>query len=176
MRPALERPTPFAGPLPIRYRPSRMERSPDELALHLSLVTKIMTEWVPFNTFLGLRVEHLTEGHAVLVLPFRPELVGDSARPALHGGVLSALADTCGGTAVWTAVGPDDRVSTIDLRVDYLRPAPLEELLATADVLRVGNRVGVAAIRIVARSRPEQVLAEGKGVYAVRRADDRSST
>jgi uncharacterized protein (TIGR00369 family) len=152
-----------------------MPRSPEELALHLSLVTKIMAEWVPFNTFLGLRVENLAEGRAVIALPFRPELVGDSARPALHGGVLSALADTCGGTAVWTAVGPEDRVSTIDLRVDYLRPAPLEELLATADVLRVGNRVGVSAIHIVARSRPDQVLAEGKGVYAVRRADDRSS-
>jgi len=39
--------------------------------------------------------------------------------------------------------------------------------------LRVGNRVGVATIRIAACSEPEQVLVEGKGVYAIRRGEDR---
>ncbi len=150
-----------------------MQRPQDELERHLSLVRQIMTEMIPFNAVLGLEVVELKEGRAVLGLPFRPELVGDPVRPALHGGVLSALADTCGGAAVWTCIGSEDRVSTIDLRVDYLRPGPLERLLAIADVLRVGNRVGVATIRVVPESRPDEVIAEGKGVYSVRRSDDR---
>jgi uncharacterized protein (TIGR00369 family) len=61
----------------------------------------------------------------VLVLPVRPEFVGDPRRPALHGGVLSALIDTAGGVAAWSALGTGGSVSTVDLRVDYLQPAGL---------------------------------------------------
>lgn len=150
-----------------------MQRSDEELRGHLALVRKIMAELIPFNQVLGLEVMDLGEGRAVLGLPFRRELVGDLARPALHGGVLSALADTCGGAAVWTTIGSEDRVSTIDMRIDYLRPAPLEKLMAIGEVLRVGNRVGVAAIRIVPEARPQDIIAEGKGVYSVRRIEER---
>ena len=150
-----------------------MERTERELQDHLAFVRRIMDELIPFNRILGIEVVELSDGHAVLALPYRESLIGDPARPALHGGVLSALADTSGGAAVWTAIGNDDRVSTIDLRVDYLRPGPLERLLAIGDVLRVGNRAGVAAIRIVPEARPEEVIAEDKGVYSVRRAEER---
>ncbi|HNS95843.1 MAG TPA: PaaI family thioesterase [Polyangiaceae bacterium] len=174
MHPAFHRATVlFTTMRSFDYGRSSMEPVVEDRSVHHALVAKIMQEWVPFNAYLGIRVVRVTEGHTVMHLPFREQFVGDSARPALHGGVLSALADACGGTAVWSTVGPEDRVSTIDLRIDYLRPAPLEELVATADVLRVGNRVGVATIRIAACSEPEQVLVEGKGVYAIRRGEDR---
>ncbi|MCU0694609.1 MAG: hotdog fold thioesterase [Polyangiaceae bacterium] len=144
-----------------------------DVAQKLAYVRRIMAEMIPFNRLLGIEVVELQAGRAVLALPFRQELLGDPLRPALHGGVLSALADTCGGAAVWTAIGPQDRVSTIDLRVDYLLPGPPERMVAVADVLRVGNRVGVAAIRIASASLPHQVVAEGKGVYAVKRTEER---
>jgi uncharacterized protein (TIGR00369 family) len=146
--------------------------SPD-LEERLAFVRKIMAEVIPFNRELGIEVVELAEGHAVLGLPFRPAFIGDPMRPALHGGVISTLVDTCGGAAVWTAIGMEDRVSTIDLRVDYLLPGPPERILAEADVLRVGNRVGVATIRVYPADRPGEIVAEGKGVYAVRRSDDR---
>ena len=66
-----------------------------------------------------------------------------------------------------------DRPSTIDLRVDYLRPGRAETLIAEAEVLRMGNRVGVTSIRAYHPDRPGETIAEGKGVYAVKRADDR---
>jgi uncharacterized protein (TIGR00369 family) len=136
-----------------------------------------MSEHIPFNRWLGIEVKELEPGRALLAVPFRPELVGDPHRPALHGGVLSALADTAGGCAVWTMVGEDDRISTIDLRVDYLRPARLETVHALAIVLRVGNRVGVANVVLEHPSSPGEVLAEAKGVYSVRRArEGRSGT
>lgn len=139
----------------------------------LAFVHDFMTTQIPFNRVLGIQVVELSEGHAILSVDYRPDLVGDPLRPALHGGVLSALIDTCGGAAVWTTIGENDRISTIDMRVDYLRPAPLERLLACADVIRAGNRVGVASIRAYPASRPDETCAEGKGVYSIRRADDR---
>lgn len=144
-----------------------------EVQAQLALVREIMREKIPFNRELGIEVGELSVGRAVLSIAFRPSLIGDSARPALHGGVISALLDTAGGAAVWTAIGRNDRPSTIDLRVDYLRPGRAETLIAQADVLRMGNRVGVTSIRAYHPDRPDETIAEGKGVYAVKRADDR---
>ena len=133
-----------------------------------AFVRRLIDDEIPFNRVLGLRVRHVSLGVAALEIPFRPELIGDRERPALHGGVVSALADTCGGAAVWTRVGPQDRVSTIDLRVDYLRPGRAETLVATGRVLRVGNRVGVVNIVVTHDGDPEPI-AEAKGVYAIKR-------
>lgn len=143
----------------------------DSLERRLRFVRDIMGEHIPFNRLLGVRVHEVAEGRVVLEVPFKPELIGDPDRPALHGGVLSAVADAAGGAAVWTSIGEGDRVSTIDLRVDYLRPARLETFHATATVLRVGNRVGVANITVTHPGDPRAV-AEAKGVYSVKRVSD----
>ncbi|MFO0679673.1 MAG: thioesterase family protein [Polyangiaceae bacterium] len=134
------------------------------------LVKKIMEEYVPFNRLLGIQVTGLAKGFVRMEIPFRTELIGDGRRPALHGGVISALADTAGGAAVWTGT-PDDesRVSTIDLRIDYLRPGRAETLVAEAQVVRVGNRVGVVDMRVFHPDRPEETVATGKGVYNIAR-------
>ena len=129
---------------------------------------QMMESFIPFNAFLGVRAVHIHKELLRLEIPFRPELVGDPIRPALHGGVLSALADACGGGAVW--LGIEDvraRVSTIDLRIDYLRPAKLETLVAEARVVRLGNRVGVADVRLYNAASPEVTVATGKGVYNI---------
>lgn len=139
---------------------------------HLGLVRELIESQIPFNRVLGIRVVSLAVGRAVLEIPFRDSLIGDSQRPALHGGVLSALMDTAGGAAVFTAIGAGDRCSTIDLRVDYLRPARLATIQARAEVLRVGNRVGVTNIRVTHPDAPDEVVAEGKGVYSVKRAGE----
>ncbi len=136
--------------------------------MDLDILKRAMEQYIPFNRFLGLRVEEIREGFVRLVVPFRDELVGDPLRPALHGGVLSALADTAGGAAVWTKVTDDrGRVSTIDLRIDYLLPAKLEPVIAEAVVVRAGNRVGVADVRLFQPSAPEKTIATGKGVYNI---------
>jgi uncharacterized protein (TIGR00369 family) len=129
-------------------------------------------EIIPFNQFLGITIEDAQDGYTRLRLPFRPEYIGDAARPALHGGVISTLIDTCGGFAVWTQIRLEDRVSTIDLRIDYLAPAKPEPLFAEGRVVRVGNRVGVVDVRCWQPSAPERTVATGKGVYNIKRKED----
>ena len=145
---------------------------PDELERRLAFVRRLMSDAIPFNRVLGIQVHEIGRGRAVFAVPFRPELVGDPERPALHGGVLSAVADAAGGCAVWTMVGESDRISTIDLRIDYLRPARLELFHAVATVLRVGNRVGVANVLVFHPGSPSAPVAEAKGVFSVKRAGD----
>lgn len=126
-----------------------------------------MEEHVPFNRLLGIRGESIEHGRAVLVLPVRPEFVGDPRRPALHGGVLSSLIDTAGGVAAWSALPPGESVSTVDLRVDFLEPAGLSSpLRAHAVLVRKGNRVCHVRVRI---TQDETLVAEGTGVYNIHR-------
>ena len=142
-----------------------MSRDLDELRA-------VFEQIIPFNRHLGIRVAALGEGSCRLELPFREEFIGDPLRRALHGGVISTLADTAGGFAVWTRVGAEDRVSTIDLRVDYLAPGAPDLLIAEATVVRVGNRVGVVDVRCTQPRAPERVVATAKGVYNIKRRDD----
>lgn len=126
---------------------------------------RITEEQIPFNKFLGIRAESMGGGRGVLVLPVRPEFVGDPSRPALHGGVLSTLIDTAGGLAAWSALNPGESVSTVDLRVDYLEPAGLGgPLRAEAELVRKGNRV--CHVRIML-TQDGVLVAEGRAVYNI---------
>jgi uncharacterized protein (TIGR00369 family) len=130
-------------------------------------VLQIMEEHVPFNRYLGIEGESASSGRAVLNLPVRPDHIGDPRRPALHGGVVSSLIDTAGGVAAWSALGPHESVSTIDLRVDFLEPAGLgAPLRAEAELVRKGNRV--CHVR-VAVTQDGVLVAEGRGVYNIHR-------
>ena len=132
-------------------------------------LTELIEGGIPFNEVLGIRVAELREGYVRLKVPFRPELVGDIRRPALHGGVISSLIDVCGGFAVWTCCRLEDRIATIDLGVDYLRPAPARDLYAEATVRLLGNRVGNAQVIVTSEGAPDVHLAVGRCVYNIRR-------
>lgn len=130
---------------------------------------QMIEEVIPFNKFLGIRASHIGEDGITLELPFQEHFVGDPVRPALHGGVMSTLADVVGGLAVWSRVeDAHTRVSTIDMRIDYLRPGKLETLCAEGRVVRLGNRVGVTDMRLFHPSESQQTIATGKGVYNIK--------
>lgn len=132
----------------------------------------LIEQFVPFNRFLGIQLIELREGFVRIELPFREEFIGDVLRPALHGGVISTLIDTCGGFASWSKLGLTDRVSTIDLRIDYLAPGFAEVLVAEGNVVRIGNRISVVDIRCFQPSAPDRTVATGKGVYNIKRGDE----
>jgi uncharacterized protein (TIGR00369 family) len=130
-------------------------------------IMQMMERDVPFNRLLGIRGESVEKGRCVLALPVRAEFVGDPRRPALHGGVISALIDTAGGLAAWSALEEGETVSTVDLTVDYLEPGRLGgELRAAAELLRKGNRVCHVRVRV---TQEDTVVAEGRGVYNIHR-------
>jgi uncharacterized protein (TIGR00369 family) len=130
---------------------------------------------IPFNRFLGIRLGEFREGWARLELPFREEFIGDPLRPALHGGLVSTLLDTCGGLAVFAAAADEIRVSTIDMRVDFLRPGGAELLIAETRVVRAGNRVAVTDGIAYHAGAKDDPVATCKAVYNIKkvRADAR---
>lgn len=154
-----------------------MTTPPDTLPLSPARRDQLV-EWfergIPFNRYLGLRLDFLERGHAVLRIPWRDELIGDVERPAVHGGVTSMLVDTAGGAACFAMLdNASDRVSTVDLRVDYLRPGGGEDLVCTATIVRMGNRVAVARMEVhsgdVSSDSTAAPFATGHGVYNILR-------
>lgn len=136
---------------------------------------RFIEEAIPFNVFLGLRLERVSRGFARMLLPFREAFLGDVRRPALHGGILSTLIDTCGGVAAWSHCSSEDKIATVDMRVDYLLPAPPADLAVEAQVERLGNRVAVVSSAVFEASAPaagRKAIAVGRSVYNIRRARD----
>ncbi len=132
---------------------------------------RFMEEEIPFNKLLKVKVEECGEGFARIRIPFRDELVGDTRRPALHGGVISAVIDACGGLAVWTRFEIEDLISTVDLRTDFLRPGPDCDICVESKVVRMGNRVSVVNTVVWSVNDPKTIIAEGRGVYNTRRVN-----
>lgn len=147
------------------------ERWANTGSVDLDAIHQFFAGGIPFNAFVGLELVEIERGRARARIPFRPELIGDPTRPALHGGVVSMLADTIGGAAVFSVTDPGDRVATIDLRVDYLLPGREADVYAEAELIRVGNRVGVASMRVwQPDTTGEDAIAVAKGVYSIKRA------
>lgn len=138
------------------------------LPVRKAKLIEIWEQWIPFNRFLGIRVGSIEKGRVRLLLPCRDEFIGDPRRPALHGGVISTLVDMAGGAAVWTELEEGDRLSTVDLLVDYLLPATTDMLEAEGHVVRIGNRVAVVQVKVTQQGHNE-VVAQGRAVYNLQR-------
>ena len=103
---------------------------------------KRFIEAIPYSRALGMQVEEIGNGRAVISMPYSEQLVGDPRTGVLHGGVVSALMDTCGGGAVVCHPRSGGPTATIDLRIDYMRPArPGERLTAEATCYHVTRSV-----------------------------------
>ena len=139
---------------------------------------RIFEEEIAFNRLLGLKLVAIEADGVRASLAMRPELVGNFSHQRLHGGVVSAALDTLGGMAVMAAQGARHRgetvgqrlgrfaqLGTIDLRIDYLRPAVGERFEMRAQVLRLGSRI--ANTRMEFMSLDGRMFAAGTGVYIV---------
>jgi len=116
----------------------------------------------PFMRFLGLEMIRADTGVVEIRLPFREEFLRNDGSDWLHGGVVCALADIAGDYAVITETSAG--VPTIDMRVDYLRPARRGDLIALAKTVRVGKTVSVADVEI--RDAMGTLVAVGRACYA----------
>lgn len=116
----------------------------------------------PFHRLIGLVLLRAADGEAELRLPWRPEFRREEGSDWYHGGVISAIIDIAGDYAIASRLGR--WVPTIDLRVDYLRPALEGDLTAVARAVKIGQAVGVADIEL--RDARGVLVAVGRGAYA----------
>jgi len=121
----------------------------------------------PFLGFLGLRVVALDHdaGTLTVSMPMRPELERRAGSGQFHGGPIAALIDSVGDYAIGMAVGGG--VPTINLRIDYLRPAVGGVLTGTARVRRAGRTVALVDVDVY--DEQQTLVAVGRGTYSGQR-------
>jgi len=153
-------------------------RSAAEQARLDAALVEMFERHITFNAVLGLKVLSVRPGDVRGRITMRPDLVGHFTFGRLHGGVISATLDAMGGLALMVAIAerhPHDdtqqvlhrfsRMGTIDLRIDYLRPATGPRFQASAQVLRLGGRV--ASTRMEFSDAQGKLLCTGAAAYIV---------
>lgn len=126
----------------------------------------------PHARALGMEMIEVGPGRGVLKLTWRPDLVGDAATGVIAGGVVTAMLDHVCGLAVVAALTEPAQPATIDLRIDYLRPAePGLDIYASAECYRLTR--SVAFVRASAyETDPGHPVAIAQGAFILNRLED----
>jgi uncharacterized protein (TIGR00369 family) len=124
----------------------------------------------PFHQWLGLRLlaADATEGTATVLLPWRVEFERGTGSAQWHGGVIAALIDIAGDSALMAQLGR--ALPTCDLRVDYLRPAIATDLTAHGRAVRTGRTLGLVDVSVTDTN--GRLVAVGRGSYLTRPPED----
>ena len=122
-------------------------------------------EALPHARALGLRIESLEAGEAVISMPYSDAIVGDPVTGVVHGGAVSALMDTTCGAAVMSHPSNPSHTATIDLRIEYLRAAtPGQRITTRATCYHVTR--SVAFVRATAWDEdPDNIVANVTGTF-----------
>jgi uncharacterized protein (TIGR00369 family) len=153
-----------------------MDSIPMELILN-ELKT-VYEERMPFNKYLGIKIDSISTEGVVVRIDMRNELIGNFEKNTMHGGVMSAILDFTGSVIAQIHMVNEMRdaspeklvkrltsMGTIDMRIDYIRPGKGSYFLATGHILRLGHKVAVTRTELV---NDEGVLiAVGTSTYIV---------
>ena len=127
------------------------------------------TERLPLCKAMRMKVTDVEDGAATLTMPYDPEMIGDPETGVIHGGPVSVLLDSVSGLAVTMHPDNTGMTATIDLRIDYMRPAPPgQDLTASAQVYHTTRTV--AFIRATAWADDEsKPIAQATGAFVFAR-------
>jgi uncharacterized domain 1 len=96
-------------------------------------------EAVSFAKLLGIELAELRDGEVVMRMKMRDEL--RQPHGVLHGGATASLIDTAMAFAVITKLAADEKATTVDLTVHFLRPVVDEDVTCKAKIVRAGKRL-----------------------------------
>ena len=130
-------------------------------------VARDFIQAIPHARALGMQLEEIGDGSAEIRMPYDPRFVGDPQTGVIHGGAVSALMDTCCGAAVMSHPDLPSVTATIDLRIDYMRPATPGQTIRTRATCYHLTR-SVAFVRAVAMDNDaDNPVATATGAFTV---------
>jgi len=101
---------------------------------------------VAYARFLGLELCEIKSGDVTVCLDVRDEIKQNQG--VVHGGAIASLIDTASAFVILTAIDENERVTTTDLTIHYLRPVTLGRMVARARIVRGGRRRFVVNVEV----------------------------
>jgi uncharacterized protein (TIGR00369 family) len=148
---------------------------PDDDPEQAARIIDSIVQFVPHNRALGIRLVSVAPDSLTLALPYDEKLVGNPLTGVIHGGAITALLDAACGVAVFVKVGRPTPVATLDLRIDYLRPAtPAKEVLGRAECFRVTQNVAFVRCQAFHADCEDDLVAVANGTFTLFRGKSSS--
>ncbi len=143
-----------------------------------AILTDTYNSKMPFNMLLGVEVTELNLDRAVITIESREDLYGNYIHKILHGGVISSVIDLSGGIiaqahslskmsgmTIGEMIKRFSMMSTLNMRVDYLRPGSGDKFECISKVVRAGNKVAVVQMEMLNSEKKQ--IAIGTGSYLI---------
>ncbi len=127
---------------------------------------------VPFWSLLGIKLVEIRKGWAQIKLPFSKKL--DNALGIAHGGAVFALADSAVAMALLGLLDRGESPSTIEMKINYLKPFSSGEIIAEAVIIHRGATTALGEVEV--RDENNQLIAKGLATYMItkrKRADEK---
>lgn len=90
---------------------------------------QMLEQAIPHAREIGLKVTAIDANGITAQVDQQSRFVGDPDTGIIHGGIITVLLDTVCGVSVYTALDRFAPMATLDLRIDYLRPATPKQVI-----------------------------------------------
>ncbi len=130
---------------------------------------QLIEQMIPIHQFFQVKLLEIEDGYCKLLFPFREEVLGNFMTRRWHGGTIATALDSVGGAAAMTTLtSPQDKLATIDIRVDYLRGTGDTDLVVEGFLVRNGNRI-ISTRMSAWQEDGQKLVAEGRAMFSVYR-------
>jgi acyl-CoA thioesterase len=116
----------------------------------------------PFASLIGLVVEERRAGFSRCALEVAPQHL--NPHRVVHGAVVYALADTGMGAALYPTLGEGELCATIEVKINYFKPATAGRLVCVTELVNRGKAVANLESRVLLG---EVLVAKANGNYAI---------
>ncbi|WP_339630417.1 PaaI family thioesterase [uncultured Sneathiella sp.] len=137
-------------------------------AFDISQIQNIIDHGIPHCADIGVKVHDMNADGVTFSLPYQERFAGNPVNGVLHGGIITTLIDTAAGMCIYARLQKYMPIATLDLRIDYLKPAtPGEDVYTHATCYRTTKQI--AFVRAIAyHSDPEDPIANAVGTFMLK--------
>jgi len=124
--------------------------------------TKELWKLSAFIKLLGLTIEELKDGYCRSRLEIKDDFL--NKHKMVHGGVIYSIADISMGVTVYSTLKTGEEASTIEIKINYLKPAHTKKLDCEAKIIQRGKNIAVLEAEIKA---DEALVAKAQGTFSI---------
>jgi acyl-CoA thioesterase len=134
--------------------------------IYLEQVIKVANS-SPYYRLLGMQVREIKKGGSRIEMPFKQDLTHPYG--IAHGGAIASLADSAVAMALIDLVGPKDRITTIEFKINFFASVDKGELEAHAKIIHKGSRTAVGDVEVV--NEKGELVAKLLATYSIKKSD-----